>query len=164
MDIDKLEFHFNKLHEACGGFDYGCGSYLFDGINYTYSRDLYFDRQKILYDVAKESSSTLEIGTYMGHSLLIMLLANPDISIVGIDINDRYSVPAIKYLQKNFINSNIKFYKGNSLDVLPDLIKKNQSFDLFHIDGNHLNSFITKEFKYCIKLLNKKKQHGTSFR
>ena len=157
MDIDKLEFHFNKLHEACGGFDYGCGSYLFDGINYTYSRDLYFDRQKILYDVAKESSSTLEIGTYMGHSLLIMLLANPDISIVGIDINDRYSVPAIKYLQKNFINSNIKFYKGNSLDVLPDLIKKNQSFDLFHIDGNHLNSFITKEFKYCTKLLNKKK-------
>ena len=158
MDTDKLKYHFEEIYKACGNtFSLGCGSYLFDGLNYRYDKKLYYNRQKVLYDLAKESSFALEIGVYMGHSLLIMLLANPNISIVGIDIDEKYSDPAIRYLRKNFRNAKITFIKGNSLDILPNLIKKDMSFDLFHIDGNHENSIITKEFQYCTKLVKKNK-------
>jgi hypothetical protein len=152
MDVEKIQYHFDKIYNVCGNtFSDGCGSYLFDGKDYVYNQKFY-NKQKLIYDVAKKASDVLEIGVYMGHSLLIMLVANPNLKIVGIDINDKYSVPAINYLKKNFNCSKITFIKGNSLKVLPNLVKENRLFDFIHIDGNHDNNFITKEFKYCINL------------
>ena len=85
----------------------------------------------------------------MGHSLLIMLLANPKLNITSIDIDDKYSGKVVKYLQSIFFNSNIEFFKGNSLHVLPKINKK---YDFFHIDGAHGNTTITQEFIHCKRL------------
>ena len=85
----------------------------------------------------------------MGHSLLIMLLANPSAKITSIDIDDTYALPVIKYLQKEFPNSKINFLKGDSLKVLKNLKEK---YDLIHIDGAHRNKIVTKEFYYCMNL------------
>ena len=90
----------------------------------------------------------LEIGTYMGHSLLIMLLANPKLEITCIDIDPTYTKPSVNVLEKYF-NINIKFLEGNSLDVLKLL---NDNFDFFHIDGTHQIEFVKKEFDFCTKL------------
>lgn len=149
IELLKIEKIFNNIYKKCNyKFIHGCGSYLFDGKNYKYSIDNY-PKQKLLYEISKNKKKILEIGTYMGHSLLIMLMANPRLNITCIDIDDKYSKPATDYLKTEYPNSNIEFIKINSLDFLS--ANKNK-YDFFHIDGNHKNKIITKEFNYCLDL------------
>ena len=68
----------------------GCGSYLFNGSEYIYDDSMY-EKQKHLFELSKKNNKILEIGVYMGHSVLIMLLANPKINITAIDNNYIYS-------------------------------------------------------------------------
>lgn len=139
---------FHDILNICDNiFDLGTGSYLFDGQKYEYYEGM-FEKQLLLYDKSKEINRVLEIGTYMSHSLLIMLLANPKIEITCIDISDKYALPTTEYLKKK-LNANITFIKGNSLEVLPNLVSK---FDLFHIDGAHNINFVKKEFDLCKNL------------
>lgn len=144
------EHIFNEIYKECGySFIPGDGSYLFEGSVYEYSEKMY-PKQLLLYEIAKKSSSVLEIGVYMGHSLFIMLLANPYLNITAIDIVDKYSLPAIKILKKYFPDSKIDFYHGDSLHILPNI--KNNKFDFFHIDGHHLEEHIKNEVFLCEKL------------
>ena len=157
-ELIKAEVHFNNLYKACGNkFLKNCGSYLIEGSAYDYYIENY-PKQKFLFDLIrnrKKNINILEIGTYMGHSLLLMLMANNQISVTCIDIDDTYSGPAIEYLKRNFPNANIEFIKGDSLKVLKSLKKK---YDLFLIDGTHRNTQVTREFTYCINnLLSSKK-------
>ena len=144
---DELIFHFNQIYKVCENkFTKGWGSYLFNGHNYKYDERM-FEKQKLLFNLSKKSKSVLEVGVYMGHSLLIILLANPKAKITCIDIDDRYSLPAVNYLKKNFKEAEIKFIKGNSLDLLKNI---NEKFDLYHIDGAHSPQIIAKEILLCI--------------
>jgi spermidine synthase len=144
--INNKKIFDDILINCNNSFELGSGSYLFDGKNYNYYFGMY-KKQKLLFDLVKNCTSVLEIGTYMGHSLFIMLLSNPKLDIVSIDIDDKYSVPSINVLNSNF-EQNIKFIKGNSLNVLDNITEK---FDLIHIDGNHDESFILEEFEKCKK-------------
>lgn len=140
---------FYEIYEACGkSFFHGCGSYLFDGRVYSYC-DLMYPKQELLYNSVKNVKKVLEIGTYMGHSLLIMLLSNPELKITCIDICDTYTRPAVTILNKYFNNA-ITFIHKDSLSVLPNLDDK---FDFFHIDGMHENNYISNEFN-LVKSLN----------
>jgi Methyltransferase domain len=151
--IIESESIFYKIYEVCGNqFNKPCGSYLFNGQTYSYYLGMY-PKQKLLYDVAKNASSVLEIGTYMGHSILIMLLANPNLDITCIDIDSTYAGPATDLLKTIFPSAKINFICGDSLEVLPTIRKE---FDLFHIDGHHSNDHIKKEFDLCQKLVNGK--------
>ena len=150
-DLDIIKHHFEKIYEVCGyEFDRGCGSYLFDGKNYKLLDDIY-NKQILLFNKVKDKSNILEIGTYMGHSLLIMLVSNPKINVTTIDLNDRYAKPVTSYLMSEFPDAKIEFIHNNSLNVIKKLKSK---FDFFHIDGAHKNKIITQEFNY-IKNLNK---------
>ena len=145
----ELIFHFNEIYKKCGNtFHVGWGSYLFNGHSYLYDSRM-LEKQKLIFDLAKNNKSVLEIGVYMGHSLLIMLLANPKLDITCIDIEDRYSLPAVEYLKENFKDANIKFLKGDSVKLLKDIKK---DFDLFHIDGSHSSFIIAKETLLCLKI------------
>ena len=140
---------FDNIYKVCGYEQrFGCGSYLITGTEYKYNFSTY-KKQKLLFEKAKRSNNVLEIGTYMGHSLLIMLLANPNLKITTIDMVEKYSKAATDYLQNEFPNAKINFIKGNSLNILPKL---DDQFDLFHIDGSHSRSIIKKEFEKCIFL------------
>ena len=133
---------FYEIYEACGNkFFRGCGSYLFDGQTYVYC-DLMYEKQELLYNSVKNAQNVLEIGTYMGHSLLIMLLSNPQLQITCIDISDEFTGPAVKVLNKYFNNA-INFIHSDSLTAL---IRMEEKFDFFHIDGHHENDYITNEF------------------
>jgi len=149
---NKLVAHkniFYEIYEACGNrFFNGCGSYLFDGQTYQYC-DLMYEKQELLYRTVKNVQNVLEIGTYMGHSLLIMLLSNPELKITCIDISDEFTLPAITILNKYFNNA-IHFIHNDSLSALQTL---DQTFDFFHIDGHHENNYITNEF-LLVKHLN----------
>lgn len=142
---------FYEIFEACNKeFERPCGSYLFDGQKYEYC-DLMYLKQELLFQKIKNATNVLEIGTYMGHSLLIMLLANPSVKITCIDISDKFTGPAVQILNKYFDNA-IKFIHGDSLTVLPKL---NKEFDFFHIDGNHGNEYVTNEFFKILSLNNR---------
>jgi hypothetical protein len=133
---------FYEIYQACGyKFVKGCGSYLFDGQTYQYQESMYL-KQELLYSCVKNVSKILEIGTYMGHSLLIMLLANPNLKITCVDISDEYTLPAVTILNKYF-NNNITFIKNDSISFLQSTDEK---FDFFHVDGCHTNEYITYEF------------------
>jgi hypothetical protein len=139
---------FYEIYEACGNkFHQGVGSYLFDGQTYKYC-DLMYEKQELLFRSVKDAKTVLEIGTYMGHSLLIMLLSNPDLKITCIDISDEFTLPAVNVLNKHFNNA-IRFIKSDSLTALRTLTDK---FDFFHIDGHHENDYITNEFVMVKKL------------
>ena len=150
---EELIFHFNEIYRRCGNsFHIGWGSYLFNGHNYEYDARM-FQKQKLIFDLAKQNRSVLEVGVYMGHSLLIMLLANPKIKITCIDIESYYSLPAVEYLKENFKDAEINFIKGNSLNLLKNI---KEDFDLFHIDGSHSPFVIAKEILLCLKIKQEK--------
>jgi len=139
---------FYEIYEACGNkFHRGVGSYLFDGQTYKYCDSMY-EKQELLFRSVKDAKTVLEIGTYMGHSLFIMLLSNPNLKITCIDISDEYALHAVNVLNKHFNNA-IRFIKSDSLTALRTLT---DTFDFFHIDGNHENDYITNEFVMVKKL------------
>lgn len=48
--LPEIKKHFLELYEICGKrFEYGCGSYLFDGKVYKFSNNNY-DKQKLLFE------------------------------------------------------------------------------------------------------------------
>jgi hypothetical protein len=147
------KYIFDEIYKACHfQFWQGCGSYLFDGTSYEYC-DLMYKKQELLFKCVKTATHVLEIGTYMGHSLLIMLLSNPNLKITCIDISDTYTLPAITILNKYFNNA-ITFIHKDSLTALQILNDNNTKFDFFHIDGLHDNYYIEQEFKMIEKLNN----------
>ena len=158
-ELIKYQKLFGEIYQVCGnGFSSKIGSYLFNGKEYKYYINMY-DKQKLLFDACKNVDTALEIGTYMGHSLSLMLMANPKLNITCIDIDSTYSAPATSFLQTCFPESKINFICGNSTDVLPT-IKTN--FDFFHIDGKHHNKIITEEFFMC-KNLNRESEMKVIF-
>jgi len=143
------EKHFKNIYKACNqSFMPRGGSYLFNGEKYEYFIGMY-PKQKLLYDVAKDVTNVLEIGVYMGHSILLMLISNPKLNITCIDIDKKFSKPATDYLANEFPDATIQFIQGDSLKILQNLKKK---YDLFHIDGDHKNHIITKELNFCLNL------------
>jgi hypothetical protein len=138
----KNKHIFYEIYQACGyRFMNTCGSYLFEGKHYTYCEEMY-QKQELLYNAVKNATSVLEIGVYMGHSLLIMLLSNPNLKITCIDIDDTYAKPAVAVLNKYFPNA-INLIIGDSHAVLSTL---KPQFDFFHVDGNHEDKYIQFEF------------------
>jgi hypothetical protein len=115
---------------------------MFDGQHYVYQLDT-FAKQQSLYDVGKASARVLEIGVYLGHSLLLLLLSNPSLSIVCIDNDLSFSPRAVEYLNAHFGNR-ITLHVGNSEDILArgDL----GTFDCIHIDADHHPDPVRSEF------------------
>jgi hypothetical protein len=147
--INKGYRHFNNLYLVNKkNFQKGCGSYLFNGFKYEYDRS-FLEKQSLLFNLCKKNQKILEIGVYMGHSILIMLLANSKADITGIDINDFYAKPSIEYLKDSFPDAKLNLIVKPSLKALNNLKGK---FDLFHVDGSHTIPTIAKEFNFLINL------------
>jgi len=149
----KIKKDFDGIYKACGNkFFYSCGSYLINGKSYRYDKEM-LNKQLLLYNLAKKHKTVLEIGVYMGHSILIMLASNPRLSVYGIDIDRKFALPSINYLKKKFPRSNLNFLEGDSIKIIKKLKKK---FDLFHIDGDHKTAKIYNEIIACTKLAKNK--------
>jgi hypothetical protein len=133
-------------------FHYGWGSYLFNGKKYVYDKSMY-KKQKLLFDLSKKNKKILEIGVYMGHSILIMLLANPKINITAIDISDTYSRPSVNYLKKKFPEAKINLIIGDSREKIMNLKER---FDLIHLDSSHSLKASLEEFNLIINLKKEK--------
>ena len=134
--------HFININKVLEGqFWHGCGSYLFDGQSYKYQKET-LKKQEALFKAGKQCSRVLEIGVYLGHSLLILLLSNPDLRIDCIDIDSRFSPKVVEYLNSVF-NNRISFYLGSAKDMIPRMVNK---YDLIHIDADHNHDAVIEQF------------------
>lgn len=125
------------------GFHGGCGSYLFDGQRYVYQTET-LKKQEALFEVGKKVNRVLEVGVYLGHSLLILLLSNPSLQIVCIDNDSRFSPAAVNYLNEHFGNR-ITFHLGTSEEV----IRNNTlgTFGCIHIDADHSVHAVNNDYQ-----------------
>ena len=136
--------HFIGLFNALDGkFNHGWGSYLFDGNTYRYNREM-LTKQEALYQAGEKSNNILEVGVYLGHSLLILLLSNPNLKITCVDNDNRFSPKVVDYLNKEF-NNRVTFHLGDATSVINSLQPENK-FDFVHIDADHNNDAVLKQF------------------
>jgi O-methyltransferase len=143
---------FIGLHDAIGGkWIHGWGSYLFDGLTYSYNERC-LRKQEELYRYAMSATHALEIGVYTGHSLLILLVANPKLKITAIDIDDTIAKPAIDYLNDVFGNR-IEFIHADAVEGMRAL--PSNTFDFIHIDADHVDSAVHAQFLASIRLAKK---------
>ena len=95
----------------------------------------------------------LEIGTYVGTSLIAMLELYPNATGVAIDSWNNYeedNLEIVKNIEKNNIENifyeniriagitdRVKAIKGDSVNKLCELIEAGQQFDFIYVDGSH---------------------------
>ena len=141
--------YFEGLYTAVGGrWHNGWGSYLFNGQKYEYQPET-LRKQEELYRYAMTATHALEIGVYLGHSLLIMLIANPNLKITCIDNDDQFARPAVEYLNRCF-NNRITFIHDDAIKgiaTLPD-----NTFDFVHIDADHYDEAVNNQFNASIRV------------
>jgi hypothetical protein len=123
--------------------------------NFVISRNL--SKIKNLTQLSKGRKKICEIGVNACHSLLIMLLENPDAEYLLFDLNNhKYTEPCIDYIKKNFTNTKIDIIYGDSINTLKNYINNNSdklnTYDLCHIDGCHLPEVFIHDFENIKKL------------
>ena len=148
----KSNFHhfvaLQKILESTYDEWKGCGSYLMNGSTLNYDIGSY-PKQINLFSVSSGVTNVLEIGVHGGHSLLIMLLANPNTVITCIDICEYSHVEkCVHYLNSQF-NNQITLIKGSSPEILSKLDTTIfNNLDMVHIDGNHCAQAIEDELEF----------------
>jgi hypothetical protein len=86
---------------------------------------------------AMSKSRVLEVGFNCGFSALLMLIANPNLKIVSVDIGYHSYVPqCAKYLKEVF-GDRFTLILGDSREILPMYLFNDNNFDGYHIDGDH---------------------------
>ena len=144
--------HFIQLYDAVGrDHIHGWGSYLFDGLKYSYQLQT-LKKQEALFNVGQKVSHLLEVGVYLGHSLLILLVSNPTLRITCIDNDARYSPKAVEYLNQHFGNR-ITFHLGDATEVLKTL--PFNEYDAIHIDADHTHEAVQSHFVHSFPLAKK---------
>jgi predicted O-methyltransferase YrrM len=102
-------------------------------------------KQELLFEYAKNKTTALEIGVHGAHSLLIMLIANPNLQIDAIDLCLwEHTEKCVQYLNHYFGNR-INLLKGESLQMIKAL-EQSKRYDLVHIDGDHDIKYVKNEF------------------
>lgn len=149
--------HFEAIHGVLKGqWIEGWGSYMFDGRNYRYQRET-LKKQEALFRVgaaagtatAGTAARVLEVGVYVGHSLLILLLSNPTLRITCIDCDKRYSPLVVDYLNQHF-GDRVDFILGDAVEAMKRLPAG--TFDVVHIDADHVIPAVTAQFAEARRL------------
>lgn len=100
----------------------------------------------------------IEIGINACHSLLIMLLENPEAEYLLFDLNyHRYTEPTLYYLASAFPNTKISVYFGNSVETITNYINAHpeelNTYDLCHLDGGHTEDIFSVDYENMKKLV-----------
>lgn len=126
-----------------------CGSYMHDANTKNYDPQFY-QKQISLYQQAKNITNCLEIGVFDCSSALILLMANPNLKITGIDICEYECVEKAVVIINKYFNNNYTLFKGKSLDVIPK-IPDNIKYDLIHIDAQHTFDAVSAEITLLLQ-------------
>jgi predicted O-methyltransferase YrrM len=109
------------------------------------------DKIKNLQYLCKNKKKIIEIGVNACHSLLLMLLINPEAEYLLFDLNcHKYTEPAFNYIKSQFPSTKINIIFGDSTKTMHKFIVDNQtelhSYDLIHIDGGHTIDIFSHDY------------------
>lgn len=142
--------HFEGLHRTLSGrWIHACASYLCDGQSYAYE-PRFLRKQEELYKCAMTATHALQLGVHVGHSLLLMLIANPRLQITAIDGHAALAEPTVRYLNLHF-SGRIRLVLGDAVEalgLLPD-----GAFDLVHIDSDPRDAEVGVQFHESLRLV-----------
>ncbi len=96
-----------------------------------------------------------EIGFNAGHSLLAMILVNPNAQYVLFDLGvHKYSKVCFNYLKRKFPKIKMEIYWGDSRETLSTYQIKNPrvKFDMIHIDGCHKQEVYSVDWKNSLRV------------
>ena len=120
-------------------------------------RHLSFDQWDVLLNkrlnyqrAAKGKKFICEIGFNAGHSVLAMILANPNAHYVLFDLGTHaYARPCFEHLKKIFPQTTIEMFWGDSRETVALYHREHTEmvFDLVHIDGGHRSEVYTVDWK-----------------
>lgn len=111
-----------------------------------------------LLKLSENKSKICEIGVNAGHSLLLMVSANPEAEYLIFDLNGHaYTKPCVEYIKNAYPSTKITEIYGDSNVTLKQYIESNDlhTFDLIHIDGGHETQTVENDFTHTQKLLTK---------
>jgi len=111
-----------------------------------------------LLKLSENKSKICEIGVNAGHSLLLMVSANPEAEYLIFDLNGHaYTKPCVEYIKNAYPSTKITEIYGDSNITLKQYIESNDlhTFDLIHIDGGHETQTVENDFTNTQKLLTK---------
>lgn len=125
-------------------------------------RHLSFDQWDVLVNkrinyqkAVKGKEFVCEIGFNAGHSVLAMILVNPNARYVLFDLGTHaYTRPCFEYLKKLFPKTIIEIFWGDSRETLAGYHKKHSQivFDLVHIDGGHKSEVYRIDWKNSLEV------------
>jgi predicted O-methyltransferase YrrM len=96
---------------------------------------IYRAKRERMRQALRGSTRLLEVGVNGGHSAYLALTANPSLEFHGVDIcTCPYVKLAVAWLEKEF-PGRVFLHAGDSMKVLPELVRSSLRFDCFHIDG-----------------------------
>lgn len=94
-----------------------------------------------------------EVGFNAGFSTLLLLLANPNITVQCLDLGEHsYTLPAFQQLQKDF-GERIQLLLGDSQTTMKTL---SEGYDFVHVDGGHTESIALSDCREALRILNSK--------
>jgi hypothetical protein len=116
------------------------------------------DKINNLQYLCKNKKKIIEIGVNACHSLLLMLLINPEAEYLLFDLNNhKYTEPAFNYIKSQFPNTKINIIFGDSTKTIHKFIFENQtelhSYDLIHIDGGHTIDIFPHDYNNSKQLI-----------
>ena len=108
--------------------------------------------------LCKNKKKIIEIGVNACHSLLLMLLINPDAEYLLFDLNNhKYTEHVIRYIKKEFPNTKINIIYGNSVETINKYMLYNptqlSSYELIHLDGGHTEDIFSNDYNNVKKLI-----------
>lgn len=118
----------------------------------------YADLLSVLYvaTIWVQPKSYLEVGVASGRSMSIVAAIQQDCAITGIDLwkANRLDIPR-NNLKTFDHKGSLKLIRGNSHNELPKLRKRNETFDLILIDGDHHEEGATRDLIDVIPMLSR---------
>jgi predicted O-methyltransferase YrrM len=114
----------------------------------------------ISYANQKQSVKVLEVGTHTGISLINIIKQIPNSIGYGIDewtqnLNYEIEQSFINNVNSSNLSNRIFPLKGNSSDVLTDILLKNEKIDFIYLDGSTLPHVVYTDCHISSNLLNK---------
>jgi len=124
-------------------------------LQHTAFNDYYINRAKNIcsYVLNKNVTNILEVGFNAGFSSLLMLMANPNLKVISIDIGIHgYTVPCYNEM-KTLFGDRITLVIGDSMVALPPI---NEKFDIINIDGGTNMELVVNDTIHSYRLAKSK--------
>jgi hypothetical protein len=115
----------------------------------------FFEKQKNLIYIAQTytGSSGCEIGFNAGFSALLLLMANPSLKLLCLDLGEHdYTKRCFEQVKQDF-GDRISLLLGDSQQTMKTV---QETFDFVHVDGGHTEAIATADCQQALRVLNSK--------